>query len=372
MDTLRSQLSLPFPITPLNALLLLLLFTSVVFTAPAFGQQDGPVVMVLPAEEVSLIKEVPLTGTVVSPRVAKISTDVSGIVETMRVDIGDQLQAGEEILELNSELESLLLEAAQAESEQATLELEDSKRRLAVADSLAQRDAAPANEIDSLAAEVRIDSAGLKRFKAVQERLAARIRRHKLVAPFAGVISRKLVEQGEWIEPGETVVELVATSGLRIDFQAPQSVYPELDRSTKIRIKLDALPGQTFDGVIKSIIPVADPTTRTFLIRTTLNEAEVKLAPGMSANAVLQLDSGERGIAVHRDALIRYPDGRTTIWVVNREGERNVVSERQVLAGSNFDGKVAITSDLPPDTLVVVQGNEILQESQSVTIKPSE
>ena len=372
MNIVRSPFDLLFPVTVLKPLELLLLFAPLVFTVPTYGQQDSPVVVVHPAEKVSLIKEVPLTGTVVSPRVAKISTEVSGIVETMRVDIGDRVHAGEEILELNSELESLLLEAAQAESEQAAQELEDSKRRLAVADSLAQRDAAPANEIDSLAAEVRIDSAGLKRFKAVQERLATRLRRHKLVAPFAGVISRKLVEQGEWIEPGETVVELVATTGLLIDFQAPQSVYPELNRSTKIQIKLDALPGQTFDGVIKSIIPVADPTTRTFLIRTALNEPEVKLAPGMSANAVLQLDSGGRGIAVHRDALIRYPDGRTTIWVVNREGDRDVVSELQVLAGPSFDGKVAITSDLPTDALVVVQGNEILRENQSVTIKHSE
>lgn len=329
-------------------------------------------VVVHPAERVSLIKEVPLTGTVVSPRVAKISTEVSGIVETMRVDIGDRVQAGEEILELNSELELLILDAAQAETEQAAQELEDSRRRLAVADSLAQRDAAPANQIDLLAAEVRVDSAVLKRFKAAQERMSARVRRHKLVAPFAGVISRKLVEQGEWIQPGETVVELIATMGLRIDFQAPQSVYPELDHSTQIRIKLDAVPGQTFDGVIKSIIPVADPTTRTFLIRTALNESGVKLAPGMSANAVLRLDSGRQGIAVHRDALIRYPDGRTTIWVVNREGDRHVVSELQVLAGSSFDGKVAITSDLPTDALVVVQGNEVLRENQSVTIKRHE
>lgn len=372
MNTPRPPLDLLFPITVLKALELLLLFTPLVFITPTYGQQDGPVVVVRPAEKVSLIKEVPLTGTVVSPHIAKISTEVSGIVETMSVDIGDQVQAGEEILALNSELESLLFEAAQAETEQAEQELEDSRRRLAIADSLAQRAAAPANEIDSLAAEVRIDSAGLKRFKAAQKRLAARLRRHKLAAPFAGVISRKLVEQGEWIQPGDTVVELIATTGLHIDFQAPQSVYPELDRSTKIRIKLDALPGKIFDGVIKSIIPVADPTTRTFLIRATLNEPEVKLAPGMSANAVLQLDNGGPGIAVHRDALIRYPDGRTTIWVVNREGGRDVVYERQVLAGSSFDGKVAITGDLPTDTLVVVQGNEVLRENQSVTIKRSE
>ncbi len=356
----------------LVGLKLLLLLAPVVSVNPALGQQDGPTVVVRPAEMVNLIKEVPLTGTVVSPRVARISTEVSGIVETMKVDIGAQVQAGEEILELNSELESLLLEAARAETEQAKQELEDSKRRLAVAESLAQRSAVAVNDMDSLAAEVRIDTAGLKRFRAAEKRLAARLRRHKLVAPFAGVVSRKSVEQGEWIQPGQAVVELVATTGLHIDFQTPQSAYAELDQSSKILIKLDALPGQTFNGVIKDIIPVADPATRTFLIRTALDASGVKLAPGMSANAVLQLNSGARGIAVHRDALIRHPDGRTTVWVVSPEGDKNVVSEHQVQTGLSFESMVAITSGLSSDALIVVQGNEVLRENQSVTIKYEE
>jgi len=368
----NSSLSGPFQATILLVLKRLLILTTFVCGTPAFSQQDGPVVVVRLAEQVSLIEDVPLTGTVISPRVAKLSTEVSGIVETMEVEIGEQVQAGDEILQINSELDALLLEAARAETEQAAQELEDSKRRLAVAKSLAQRRAVPANEIDLLAAEVRIDGAGLKRFQAVQKRLAARLQRHKLIAPFGGIISRKLVEQGEWIQPGQTVVELVASTGLRIDFQAPQSVYPKLDRSTKVRIKLDALPGQTFDGVIEAIIAVADPSTRTFLIRTALNNSEVKLAPGMSANAVLRLDTGAQGVVVHRDALIRYPDGRVTVWVVKQEGRRGLVSERRVQTGSSFNGKVAITSGLSPDTLVVVQGNEALRDNQSVIIKHAE
>lgn len=326
-------------------------------------------VVVRLAEQVSLIEDVPLTGTVISPRIAKLSTEVSGIIETMEVEIGDHVRGGDEILQINLELDALLLEAARAETEQAAQELEDSERRLGVAKSLAQRRAVPANEIDSLAAEVRIDGAGLKRLQAIQKRLAARLQRHKLVAPFGGIISRKLVEQGEWIQPGQTVVELVASTGLRIDFQAPQSVYPKLDPSTKVRIKLDALPGQNFDGVIETIIPVADPSTRTFLIRAALNNSEVKLAPGMSANAVLRLDTGAQGVVVDRDALIRYPDGRVTVWVVNQEGGRGLVTERRVHTGSSYNGKVAITSGLSPDTIVVVQGNEALRDNQSVIIK---
>lgn len=324
------------------------------------------------AEQSTLIEEVPLTGSVVSPRIARLSTEVSGIIESLEIEIGDQVKAGDEILQLNEELEALFLEAAAADTEQAMQELEDARRRLAVARPLAQSRAVAVNEIDSLAAEVRIDSAGLKRYQATQKRLTARLKRHRITAPFDGVISQKLVEQGEWIQPGQPVVELVASTGLRIDFQVPQTVYPKLEQTAEIRVQLDAHPGKTFDGVIDTIIPVADTTTRNFLIRVALNNPTVKLAPGMSASAVLRLNTNTQGVVVHRDALIRYPDGRITVWVVTEEGSQFQASERQVLTGPSFNGKVVVTSGLSPDTLIVLRGNEALQDNQIVVIKNAE
>lgn len=338
----------------------------------ALAQQGAPLVIVGLAEQATLIEEVPLSGTVISPRIAKLSTEVSGIVEAMEIEIGDHVQAGDEILRLNSELDTLSLAAARAATDQAIQELEDAKRRLADAKALAERHGVSVSEIESLAAEVRIDSAGVKRFRAEQQRHAAQLRRHKLSAPFAGVISRKLVEQGEWIQPGQVVVELIATSGLRIDFQTPQSVYAKLDQATDVRIKLDALPGQILDGAIETVIPVTDPSTRTFLIRVALKNPEVKLVPGLSASAVLRLNTGTQGVVVQRDALMRYPDGRITVWVLNQQGDRTTVSEQQVRTGLSFNGKVAITSGLSPDTPVVVQGNEALHDGQSVIIKRAE
>ena len=124
--------------------------------------------------------------------------------------------------------------------------------------------------------------------------------------------------------------------------------------------------------MIETIIPVTDPTTRNFLIRVALNDPEVKLAPGMSASAVLRLNTGTQGVVVHRDALIRYPDGRVTVWVVNQEGESATVSEQRIQTGLSFNGKVAITSGLAANTTVVVQGNEALRDGQSVIIKRPE
>lgn len=358
--------------TRLAFILLFLVITAPFSATLAFAQQSAPAVIVSKAEQVTLIEEVPLSGTVISPRVAKLSTEVSGIVETMNVEIGDRVKVGDVILRLNSELDELSLAAARAMTEQASQELEDAKRRLADAEALAKQQTVSANEIKLLSAEVRIDGATVERFRAEQQGQAALLRRHTLSAPFAGVISRKLVEQGEWIQPGDAVVELAAITGLRVDFQAPQFVYAKLDNTTEVNVKLDALPGQTFTGNIETVIQVTDPTTRTFLIRVALSDPEVKLMPGMSASAVLRLKTGTKGVVVPRDALMLYPDGRVTVWVVNHHSDNTTVSEHQVQTGLSFNGKVTITSGLTPDTIIVVQGNESLRDGQTVTVKHSE
>lgn len=356
---------------PIPRWLCLVLITSYC-AAPALAQQSAPAVIVGTAEQIDLIEEVPLSGTVTSKRIARLSTEVSGLVEAMKVDIGDTVQAGDEILQLNSEMEALSLAAARAATEQAIQELKDAKRRLADAKALATRHTVSVNEQESLAAEVRIDGAEVERLRAEQQRQAARLRRYRLNAPFAGVISRKLTEQGEWLQPGQAVAELVSTEALRIDFQAPQSVYAKLDRTTQVRIRLDALPDQTFDGRIETVIPISDPTTRTFLIRTTLNDPAVRLAPGMSASAVLRLSTGSQGVVVHRDALMRYPDGRITLWVVDQQGDQAKVSEQQVQTGLSFNGKVAISGGVEAGTPVVVQGNEALRDGQTVIVRRPE
>ena len=344
--------------------LLVLMSTGI---ADVVAQQNMPTVLVTSADPVALTEEVPLTGTVVASRIAELSTEVSGIVAEIGVELGDRVGAGDEILRLNSQLESLSLEAARATTEQSRHELEDARRRLAEARKLGEIQSVSA--VEMIAAEVSIDASKLKRSQAEEQRQAARLQRHRVMAPFGGVISRKLVEEGEWIQPGQTVVELVALDGLLIEFQVPQSVFTKLDDSTSLKVSFDALPRQKFDARIDKIVPVTDPVSRTFRVRAALQNSNARIAPGMSASAMLRLESGERGIVVPRDAIIRYPDGRVTLWVAEFDGEQARVRELRVQTGLAFGGRIAITSGLEAGARVVVRGNESLYEQQAVNVR---
>jgi multidrug efflux pump subunit AcrA (membrane-fusion protein) len=89
----------------------------------------------------------------------------------------------------------------------------------------------------------------------------------------------------------------------------------------------------------------------------------------MSVSAVLRIGTDRQAEVVPRDALIRYPDGRTTVWTAEVDNDRYVVSERLVKIGLGFDGFIEILEGLAEGERVVIRGNESLRQGQQVGIQ---
>ncbi len=354
----------PLPVA-VSAMALMFLSTS---TSIAVADRF-PLVVVSTAKTDTLIKQVPLTGTITSARVAKLSTEVSGQVEAVNVEVGDRVESGAALVELDREIAQLTLEALQASTSQASAELADAKRRFKDVKRLRERKSISENEMRLLEAEVEIDGATLKQKRAEEQRQQARVERHTLRAPFSGVISERQTETGEWIEPARPVLTLVAVDELRIEFRVPQEFYPRINQQSALSVTLDALPDREFDGAIAAVIPVSDSSSRTFLIHVKVVTGDARLTPGMSVHGKLNLTTDRRGVVISRDAILRYPDGRVTVWVINADSEPPTVSEIRVTTGHSFDGLITIREGIQANDLIVVRGNESLQEGQQVRIQ---
>jgi len=339
---------------------------------PVTAADRSPLVVVSTAQTGTVIKQVPLTGTITSARVAKVSAEVSGQVEAVKVEVGDHVASGAALVELDREIEQLTLEALRASTRQASAELADAKRRYQDAKRLREQNSISQNQLRLLEAEVEVDGATLKQKKAEEDRQQARVQRHTLQAPFGGVISERLTETGEWIEPGRPVVTLVAIDDLRIEFRVPQEFYPRINSQSTVGVTLDALPEREFDGTIDAVVPVSDASSRTFLIHVRLDAGDARLTPGMSVHGKLNLSTGRRDVVISRDAILRYPDGRVTVWVINPDSEPPTVSEKRVIAGDGFNGLIPIREGIQADDVIVVRGNESLQEGQQVRIQRRE
>ncbi len=356
----RQRLSVAVAAT---ALILLSAVTSI------SADDRSPLVVVSTAQTDTVIKQVPLTGTITSARVANVSAEVSGQVKAVNVEVGDHVENDAALMELDREIEQLTLEAQRASTRQASAELADTKRRYQDAKRLRKKNNIAENQLRLLEAEVEVDGAMLKQKKAEERRQQARVERHTVRAPFGGVISERLTESGEWIEPGRPLVTLVAIDDLRIEFRVPQEFYPTINSQSAISVTLDALPEREFDGTIDAVIPVSDASSRTFLIHVRIDAGDARLMPGMSVHGQLNLATGRRGVVISRDAILRYPDGRVTVWVINPDIEPPTVSEKRVVTGHSFNGLVTILEGIQVDDVIVVRGNESLQEGRPVRIQ---
>lgn len=331
---------------------------------------DRPPVELATAGREEIVEELLLTGTLTSPQTAELSPEVEGRVAAIAVDAGDPVKAGATLLALDDELAQLELAQAKAAEEEAISELEDARRRLSEVRDLAKREGIVAEtEVRARQSEVRSDAAVVERRRAERAYRAAVLRRHTLAAPFDGVIARRLADLGEWVGPDDPVLELIAIDILRLDLQVPQGYFGRLSGQTPVSLQLEALPGERLEAMVTEVVPITDPTARTFLARVQLTNEDGRLTPGMSARASVRMSTGEQGVVVPRDALLRYPDGRTVLWVATPQGEFPTVSERQVRTGLSFSGKIHIVSGLDPGTAVIVRGNESLREGQSVRVE---
>ncbi len=334
-----------------------------------YAQPVAPVEVIQVATD-TIRESVQLSGTVTAERDAALSVAISGLVSSLQADAGDVVERGDQLLELDAELATYQSQAAEAAMLQSERALADARRRLEEARKLAPQQSIAETVVKGLEAEVLEDEAAVRQAQADASYQRGILERHTLNAPFAGVISARYVNPGEWVTPGTAVMDLVSIQRLRIDVQLPEDNLTQLDGLNSAQFSLGSNREEMYLARISAIVPVSDPTSRTALVRIVPQEAVEHMRPGMSARVILQLETGRNGVVIPRDAVLRFADGRVVVWVVDQAAGLTEVEERRVDTGRMFDGKVEIVNGLAAGEFVIVRGNEALRSGQRVNVAP--
>jgi RND family efflux transporter MFP subunit len=339
--------------------------------APLVYTQEGLPVVVTEAAERPILRQLQVQGTVTSARSAQLSAATSGQVESVFVDAGARVIAGDILLTLDAELAELELAGASARVEQARQALADANRRLREVRRLAPQQSIAESVVLDIEAEVAEDEALLREVQAEAGLRQATLARHTMRAPFDGVIAAKLTESGEWVTPGQAVLSLISTSELRLDFQVAEDYLSLVGPETEIDYTIGPDSDVRYTGQFATAVPVANRDDRTFLLRVSPQASRPGLMPGRSVSARLRVPIGRTGLVLPRDALLRYPDGRTVAWIVEAQGETLKARDVVVITGLQFDGLTEILDGLSAGDRVVVQGNEALHPGQPVVLRTS-
>jgi membrane fusion protein (multidrug efflux system) len=350
----------------------IILLLALLFPATGLRAQGPAPVAVVKAAVAPVYDEVPLTGSVTTPRLSRLSPKVNGLVETLNVEEGDEVKAGDALLMLDRELAKIDLARVRAEVQEADARFREAVRQRKEAEQLFAKKHIAKSAYEAAAAEVEITAAALQRLREEARRAQQLLEWHTVYAPFDGVVARKLVEAGEWVDTGTPVFELAVIDLLRVDVPVPQYYLGQVKVGTPVRIRFDALPERYFEGRISIVVPVGSESTRTFPVRIDIDNSDRIIAPGMSARAFLQLQQAgtEQALLVPRDAIVRRPDGTASVWVLDDDGERTKAMRVEVQTGRSYRGNIEILAgNIQAGDPVVVRGNEILHEGQPVRVK---
>jgi RND family efflux transporter MFP subunit len=334
--------------------------------ALAWAQDAAPVAVAKP-RPAQVTDELRLTGTLTAERSARLSPRVDGLVSRVRVDAGDRVKAGAALVELDSAVASLALERAKAGTAEARARSDEATRLAIEARRLVAEKHLPQTELARREADAELAAAALAASEASEREQVELLRRHTVPAPFSGVVARRLTEAGEWVARGTPVIELVATDRVRLDVQAPQERFAAIRDDAVVQVFADSLGGESLPGRVVARVPVSDPSARTFLVRVLVDGAAGRLLPGTSATAVIGLPGSQQALVIPRDALLRYPDGSHSVFVVREAAGGSTAVERPVRLGRG-GAQVEILEGIEAGDRVVVRGNERLRNGQPVRV----
>lgn len=314
-------------------------------------------------ESSTLRSELELSGTLRALRHSTLSVSVNALVESIHVDVGSRVKRGDLLLELDSNIARQEHKRAQAQLIAAETSATEANRLRDEALRLKQQSHIAQSEVSARESSARLAGARLDEARAEVQIAAEQLAKHRLLAPFDGVISERVTDLGQWLNPGDAVFTLVSLDSLRLDVQLPQEQLANIEHIKQVEILPDTQPGLRIPANVDQLVPVGD-ASRSFLLRLVAIEKSTTLIPGASARALLQFEHGQSAVLLPRDAVLRNADGNHSVFVVV-DGK---AQRRKVELGLFGKGGYLVQQGLRAGEQVVTRGNELLEEGQSVAL----
>jgi len=259
-------------------------------------------------------------GTLRAVRGADLALDIAGLVTQVNLKSGDEVKAGQLLLQLRDSEDVAQLHQLEASAALAGVTFDRAKQQLAVqAISKADYDAAAAD---------------LKAKQAAVQQQQVNVSKKQLRAPFSGRAGIITVNPGAYLNSGTTIVTLQQLDPIFIDFHLPQRNLAELKVGQKITLKLDAFKGKTFEGTLSAISPKVDNDTRNVQVEATVPNSDKILTPGMFADVSVDVGSEERHLTLPQTAVVYNPYGET-VYLVKTKAEFDKAQAQNSAANSD-------------------------------------
>ena len=298
---------------------------------------------------------------------APISARASGYLKKWYRDIGSRVEQGELLAEIETpEIDQQLSQAVAARQQAASgLSLAASTRERW--EALRKREVVSQQEVDEKRSADAQARANLAAADANVERLRQTKAFNRVVAPFAGVITKRNVDVGDLIDAGggaaRALFVLAQTDPLRVYVNVPQSYAHLVKPGQQVSVTQQELRGQTFKGEVARTAGAIDSQTRTMQVEVVLENKDDKLLPGAYVQVALPL-TGTGALTVPTNVLLFRGEG-PRVAAVGADGK---VQLRAVKIGRNFGEVVEILEGVAAADKLVLNPPDSLNDGDAVVI----
>jgi membrane fusion protein (multidrug efflux system) len=297
-----------------------------------------PAVAAVEVVVIDFDEEIRASGNLEARLHTTIAAEVSGRVSGLRIDEGGAALEGGVILEIDPERRNLDLEAAQARLAQARANLRKQRSQTARIRKLRSEKVSSEQQLEEEETALLFARSAVEAEEAAVGVAQRAVDDAQVAAPFAGLVARRHVQLGEFVQPGTPLFELVSLDPLEAIFSLTELDTQRVAPGQHVEIQVGAFADRSFEGVVTFVAPTVDPATRTLRIKAKIDNAEGLLRPGLFARVSLGVSRREGVLMVPEEALIQRADAAYLFRIL--EGER--VERVRVETGAQHAGRVEI------------------------------
>jgi len=349
-----------------------------------------------------LQRSVDAVGTLDPNEEVTISNQVEGTVEKLFVDLGDSVQSGQVIaqldtreLDLNVHQQEAALqqelarvgltdpnasfdEGSTSQVRQAEAAFADANIRLERTKKLSQSGVIAQQQLDAQQAQYDAADAAVRSARETVRNIRATIAARKaalslaqkkladarITAPLAGFIKDRPAAVGQFLRSNSPVVTIVQNSPLKLHADVPETAVAYVRAGKPVEFHVDAFPDRAFEGRITRLSPSVDQQSRTLRLEALVNNSNGLLKPGFFARVSIQTDRRDKALIAPADALMTVA-GIEKVFVI----ENGKVSERIIRSGARLGKDVEIIDGLREGDLIAKSNLANLQQGREVAVR---
>jgi RND family efflux transporter MFP subunit len=315
-------------------------------------------------EKGGLGQSIVLTGQIQAEKEVALAFRISGRIIERLVDVGDRVKPDQVVAKLDPQNELNSLRSTRASLAAAKARLEQDSNHFERQQTLLQQGWTTRANFDQAQQALRTAQAMVDDAKAQVEIAEDRVGYTQLAAGLTGTITRRAAESGEVVQAGQMVFTVARETGWDAVFDVPAQILRTAPGDADVIIALTDDPNVTTKGRVRQVDPQADPVTRTFKVRVSVNDPPAAMRLGATVSGRMEVDHGH-GISLPASALTS-TNKKPAVWVVDPDNMTVTLKPVEIV---RFDpGTVVLSGGLDGGEIVVTAGVQALHPGQKVRL----